>query len=57
MKIELELNIVNRSAFLNFWNAASGKDVIAELKGKKLMFDGKEISFADFVKKVKRAIA
>jgi hypothetical protein len=31
--------------------------VVAELKGKKLMFDGKEISFADFVKKVKRAIA
>jgi hypothetical protein len=58
MKIELELNIVNsRSVFLNFWNSDSGKDVVAELKGKKLMLDGKEISFADFVKKVKRAIA
>ncbi len=58
MKIELELNIVNsRSAFLNFWNAQTGKDVVAELKGKKLVFNDKEISFADFVKEVKRAIA
>lgn len=58
MKIELELNIVNsRNAFLNFWDANHGKDVVAELKGKKLIMDGKEISFADFVKKVKRAIA
>ena len=58
MKVELELNIVNsRLAYLNFWNADSGKDVVAELKSKKLILDGKEISLADFVKEVKRAIA
>ena len=58
MKIELELNVINsRKVYLNFWNADSGKDVVAELKGRKLLLDGKEIIFADFVKEVKRAIA
>lgn len=57
MKVELELNIVSeRLAYLNFWDSNHGKDVVAELVGKKLLLDGKEISLADFVKKVKSAI-
>lgn len=33
MKIKLELNIANENtAYLNFWNWETGKDVILELK-------------------------
>lgn len=66
MKANLELNISDEMAFLNFWDSRSGDDVICEIVDGKLMLvqyadDGdqlppKEIGVSEFVGMVKARI-
>ncbi len=62
MKIDLELNFAGKSVFINFWNHATGKDVVCEVENGRLIHqqvtkDGKitrtRIGLTKFIKIVK----
>lgn len=60
IKLELVLNQDGQPAFLNYWNVINGPDVCCEIVDGKIVFIpdgvGVEISFADFVQKVKQSV-
>jgi hypothetical protein len=55
-KLELKFNEDGRT-FLNFWDWAHGRDVVAEINDmNELVQDGTVISFEDFLLQVKQSI-
>jgi len=55
---ELELRIYDDgTGNLNFWNIINGNDVVADIsKDNKLSIDGEEITFSDYVERVKESV-
>lgn len=61
MKCNLELNVVGRRRFLNFWDSAHGNDVVCEIVDGKLLLslgDGKpkKITLQEFIERVETSV-
>jgi hypothetical protein len=54
MLFDLELNCGER-IFINYYDSLGGNDVVCEVAGDKIIHEGTEISFADFIKLIKKS--
>lgn len=61
MKCNLELNVVGKQRFLNFWDAMHGNDVVCEIVDGKLLLSlgdekPKKITLQEFIERVEMSV-